>query len=173
MDWILESERLGFRFLDQEDAAPLKEILGDPQVMYAWEHSFTQKEIQEWLWENQRRYQEDGYSYFAAVLKNSGKLAGVIGPLVEKLETGNKTGIGYILKKEYWGKGLCVEGAKACMEYAFSILEAEEVIAEIRPENIPSRRVAERLGMKVTGQLVKTYRGKKMPHLIYSRSREE
>ena len=43
----------------------------------------------------------------------------------------------------------------------------DEVIAEIRPENKKSRRVAERLGMTISGSFVKTYKGKEMPHLIY------
>ena len=49
--------------------------------------------------------------------------------------------------------------------------EARRVIAEIRPENRRSRRVAERLGMQVTGEFVKRYHGKDMLHLIYSRER--
>ena len=57
------------------------------------------------------------------------------------------------------------------MAYAFSSLGARRVIAEIRPENRRSRRVAERLGMQVTGEFVKRYHGKDMLHLIYSRER--
>ena len=45
------------------------------------------------------------------------------------------------------------------MAYAFSGLGARRVIAEIRPENRRSRRVAERLGMQVTGEFVKRYHG--------------
>lgn len=58
------------------------------------------------------------------------------------------------------------------MAYAFDRLGAQKVIAEIRPENRPSRRVAERLGMWVEREFVKHYRGKEMPHLIYSKTRE-
>ena len=36
-----------------------------------------------------------------------------------------------------------------------------------------ARAVAERLGMKVTGQFVKTVYGKEIPHLIYSREKNE
>lgn len=39
--------------------------------------------------------------------------------------------------------------------------------AQIRPNNLPSVKVAERLGMTVRSQFVKRYRGKDMIHLIY------
>ena len=76
--------------------------------------------------------------------------------------------IGYILKESYWHKGYASEGARAMIDYAFSILKLNSVIFEIRPENLPSRKVAENCGAVVTGEFVKNVRGKSMKHLIYS-----
>ena len=77
-------------------------------------------------------------------------------------------GIAYILNKKYWGMGFATEGAKACANYAFDILHANKIIAQIRPNNLPSRRVAEKLNMKIEGQYIKNYYNVNMPHLIYS-----
>ena len=75
--------------------------------------------------------------------------------------------VGYILKKKYWHKGFATEAAKALADYAFNTLKLKEIIFEIRPENIPSRKVAERLNAKICGDFIKNVRGKKMLHLIY------
>ena len=58
-------------------------------------------------------------------------------------------------------------------DYAFSALSLEEVWSIIRVNNLPSRRVAERNGMQVRGQIVKHYYGIEMPHVGYSVRREE
>lgn len=53
------------------------------------------------------------------------------------------------------------------MEYAFRVLGASIVIADIRPENLSSRAVAERVGMKMVGEYDKIVNGREMTHLIY------
>ena len=91
-----------------------------------------------------------------------------MGPLIEEIDGEKHIGIAYILDKKFWGQGYAVEGTKACVEYAFSKLGAKEVIAEIRPTNKGSLKVAERLGMEIKDKFVKHYNGIEMPHLIYS-----
>lgn len=44
-------------------------------------------------------------------------------------------GVAYIFNKACWGKGYATEAAQASVNHAFGALGAEEVIAEIRPEN--------------------------------------
>ncbi len=172
MAWILESQRLRFRRIEEADFSNLCGLLQDKEVMYAWEHGFSEEEVRGWMERTFARYHEDGFSHFAVIEKEGGAFVGVMGPIVEVVEDVAYTGLGYILKKQYWGKGYATEGAKACMQYAFTVLKAQKVIAEIRPENLPSRRVAERLGMRVEREFIKHYRGKEMPHLIYSKTRE-
>ena len=50
---------------------------------------------------------------------------------------------------------------------AFDHLHVKEILADIRPENTASRRLAERLGMKAEYEIVKRYRGKDMVHIVY------
>lgn len=169
MKWILESERLGFREITKEDFTLLCPILQDGEIMYAWEHGFTESEVRDWIEKNISRYASDGFSYYAAIRKTTGELIGMMGPLIENIQGRAHIGVAYILDKKYWGQGYATEGAKACMEFAFSHLHAENVIAEIRPENLPSRKVAERLGMRIIGAFMKEYNGRQMKHLIYSK----
>lgn len=172
MEFGLETKRMILRKIQKEDTEALQKILGDPQIMYAWEHGFTAEEVQNWIDENLRRYQEDGFSFLAAVEKQSGKFIGVMGPLKEEIEGKTYFGVAYIVDKQHWGKGYSAEGISACIEYVFTELGAEKVTAQIRPENIASRRVAEKLGMKQEGSFIRNYCGKEMPHLLYSLSKE-
>lgn len=168
MKYIIKTKRLGLRYICKEDFDELSEFLQDINVMYAWEHAFSDREVSEWIDKNLDRYKKDGYSYFAAINLETNKLVGVMGPLVERINNDNYIGIAYILKREEWKKGYAIEGASACVKYAFDILGAKKVIAEIRPENISSQSVAKKLGMSIEGQFTKHYNGKDMVHLIYS-----
>ena len=72
--------------------------------------------------------------------------------------------IGYHLRRDYWGQGFATEAACACRDWGFAHLKAERLISLIRPENLPSRRVAERNGMTIWKEII--WRG--LPHLVYS-----
>lgn len=170
--FVLETERLRLRCLSSADREALVPVLGDPEVMYAWGHGFSMEEIDRWIRQNQSRYREYGYGYWAAVEKESGRLVGQMGLLPEVIDGKLHLGLGWILRRDAWGKGYAAEGGKACMELGFDRWKAPEVIAEIRPENAASCRVAERLGMRVAGRFVKVYQGQEMPHLIYKKTRE-
>ena len=172
MTYIIETPRLKLRHIEEADFDALFVFLGDPEVMYAWEHGFSQEDVRDFMARTMRRYREDGFAHFAAIEKASGTLIGLIGPIVEVVEDVPCTGLGYILHKDYWGMGYALEGAKASMQYAFDVLGAQKVIAEIRPENTASQKVAQRLGMTVERMLIKRYREKDMPHLIYSKTSE-
>ncbi|MDF2930032.1 GNAT family N-acetyltransferase [Anaerospora sp.] len=171
MDVVFESKRLLFRKMVKSDFQNLCPVLQDKEVMYAWEHAFTDEEVNSWIDKNLERYSNEGYSYFAVIEKDTDYFIGVMGPLIEQTEAGEQIGIGYILNKQYWGKGYAVEGARASLDYAFQYLNADRVIAHIRPNNLPSRKVAEKLGMEIEGEYIKHYKGKEMLHLIYSRGK--
>jgi [ribosomal protein S5]-alanine N-acetyltransferase len=57
----------------------------------------------------------------------------------------------YLLKAKYWGKGLATEAAAALLNYAFGELNLVSIHAGAAPENIASKRVMEKLGMKYAG----------------------
>lgn len=165
---ILETERLILREMTQDDFSPLCEILRDKDVMYAWEHAFSEKEVQEWLDNQLNRYKEYGVGYWAAVLKDSGEMIGQCGLLSQIYQGKRILEIGYLLKKSYWHKGYASEAAAACKNYAFDKLNADEVYSIIRDNNIPSQNVAKRNGMTYKDTIVKHYYNIDMPHLVFS-----
>lgn len=167
-EYKIFSERLKFREITPDDFASIYNILKNKEVMYAWGHGFTEEETHEWIQKNISRYKNEGYGYFSVIEKNTENFIGVMGLITETIQEKQYMGLAYILDKKYWGFGYATEGVKACINYAFDILKAEKVIAEIRPENIKSCEVAERAGMTVEGEFIKIYKGESMKHIIYS-----
>jgi ribosomal-protein-alanine N-acetyltransferase len=75
--------------------------------------------------------------------------------------------IGYRLDSAYWNRGLITEAARAVRDHAFADLKLPRVISLVHPDNIPSRRVAEKIGMMAEKQI--TFRG--FPTNVFSLSR--
>ena len=168
MDAIIETDRLYLREMTQDDFPLLCRHLQDQEVMYAFEHPFTDEEVQNGLNTQFQRYEKDGYGVWSAILKGSGELIGQCGLSMQPCEDRELLEIGYIFQKKYWHNGYAAEAAIACKEYAFTKLNADEVFSLIKYDNFASQNVAKRNGMSVVGRFVKHYYGIDMPHLIFS-----
>lgn len=168
MQFILETERLYLREMEQSDYPALCQILQDKEVMYAYEHAFEQEEVQAWLDRQRRRYQEDGFGLWAVVLKESGSMIGQCGLTLQDCDGKQVMEVGYLFQKAFWHRGYASEAAIACKQYAFIQLKVQEVYSIIRDNNTASQRVAIKNGMTIRGRFLKHYYGMDMPHLIYS-----
>ena len=169
---FLETERLTLRKMNGRDYKDIRDMLADPDVMAAWERVYTtKKEVMDWIIRQMRRYEKELTGYFLAVDRAGGEAVGQIGLMWNNIRGRRCLEVGYILKKAHWGKGYAAEGAKACMEYGFELFGVDKIYAAIRPENMRSRAVAERIGMASEGEFTKTHDGKKIKHLVYSREK--
>ena len=164
---VLETKRLLLRQMIQDDLPALCRILQDEEVMYAYEHAFSDAEAADWLNRLLQRYKDDGFGLWAVILKESGELIGQCGLTMQDIPEGRVVEIGYLFRKDCWHKGYATEAAIGCKEYAFDTLGVSEVYSIIRDNNIASQNVARRNGMEVCGQFTKHYYGIDMPHLIF------
>jgi ribosomal-protein-alanine N-acetyltransferase len=166
-DLIFETERLLLRRLRLDDVEAIFAVIGDPIAMHYYPRTFEHKDAEEWVERNLRRYAEHGHGLYAVVLKTSGDVIGDCGLVTQQVEGRPELEVGYHLRRDQWGRGYATEAARGCMEYAFDTLHARKVISLIRPENLPSRRVAERNGMQVEREVM--HRG--LMHLMYAISK--
>jgi [ribosomal protein S5]-alanine N-acetyltransferase len=164
---ILETERLVLRELAPDDADALALVLSDPETMKYYPASIDQNGIQQWIERNLRRYAEDGVGLWAMVLKSSGEMIGDCGIIRQHVEGEYLYEIGYHLRRDHWGQGHATEAAIACREWGFANLKIDRLISLIRPENVPSRRVAERNGMTIWKEV--DWRG--LRHYVYAVNR--
>lgn len=170
---ITETGRLSLRPMTQADFPALCRILQDPEVMYAYEGAFSDEEVQTWLDRQLQRYRDNGFGLWAVVLKENGELIGQCGITWQDYNGRQVLEVGYLFQKAYWHQGYATEAARACRDYAFARLQADEVFSIIRDTNTASRNVAIRNGMRPVGNLTKFYRGVTMPHVVYAISRKE
>lgn len=161
---ILETPRLLLRKFTLQDVDALAAVLGDPVVMEFYPAPLDRNGVEEWIGRNLDRYERDGHSLWAMVLKDNGELIGDCGCIVQEVEGRNEVEVAYHVRRDSWGNGYATEAARACMIYAFRQLGTKRVISMIRPPNLRSRRVAEKNGL-VCEKII-FWRG--YEHCIYS-----
>jgi [ribosomal protein S5]-alanine N-acetyltransferase len=166
---VLETERLILRHLMQDDVDAMFAVIGDPETMKFYPQTFTREDALRWIARSQERYRTDGYGLFAVVLKSSSEVIGNCGLMRQEVEGESMLEVGYHFRRDHWGRGYATEAARACMAHAFRNLAAGKIVSLIVPENLPSRRVAERNGMTVERQV--TFH--ELPHLLYAMKRED
>ena len=172
MEKISETERLVIKEVTYEDFDNLSVMLKDLEVMYAWEHSFSDEEVKEWIDNNIKSYREDGTGYFTIIEKESGRFAGQAGLHYSVVGDKRILEIGYIFMKEFWNKGYAYEAAKFFIKQAFHKMKEKEIYALIRLENYRSSGLAEKLGFNKISSFVKRYKEKDMIHDIYILSKD-
>lgn len=174
MKRILETERLILRELEYNkfDYAGLSSILQDKETMYAYEHAFSDDEVNQWFNNQINRYKTYGFGLWACILKENNEFIGQCGLTIQKVDkkiydSYELLEIGYLFNKNYWHKGFAIEAAIACKNYAFNVLKEKRVYSIIRDNNKSSQKVAIRNGMNIIDNIVKHYYNMDMPHYIF------
>jgi RimJ/RimL family protein N-acetyltransferase len=167
MKKILETGRIYLRELTRADYDDLCVIMQDPEAMYAYEHAFSDTEVQEWLGKQFLRYEKYGFGLWAMIDKIDEAFIGQVGLTIQTVEGKDELEIGYLLKRKYWHMGYATEAALACKEYAFNVLGRNRVTSIIRDNNFASQHVAERVGMKIEKRFIKHYCNMDIPHFLY------
>ena len=94
----LESERLTYREITEQDFEIVAGILRDPEVRRIWEQDFSDEEVWAWIARRQEGYRKSGIDYLLALNKATGQPVGQIGVLREEINGEKVWGVGYILR---------------------------------------------------------------------------
>ena len=154
--------------MNQNDYGDLAEILQNPKVMYAYEHDFSDNDVQEWLDRQVERYKKYGFGLWAMILKNTGEMIGQAGLTIQPYKDKEVLEIGYLLKESFWHNGYASEAASGCKRYAFEQLNRDKVYSIIKSDNHSSMKVAESIGMKKEDEFATQYYNGDMLHFLYS-----
>ena len=114
-----------------------------------------------------------GKKTFALELKESGKVIGSLGLEPRDEDAGLEPHlqgreIGYVLSKDYWGRGLMPEAVNAAIAYCFQILNFDYLTCGHFNHNDRSRRVVEKTGFRFLKNVItSTVRGIDEPGKLY------
>jgi RimJ/RimL family protein N-acetyltransferase len=164
----LETGRLILRSFREEDVHRMAGLFANPAFMRFSVGVFTERKQTVAFIEKVTGWDRAGIpSPFAVVPRGGDAVLGYCG-FLHHPEVPGEVEIGYRLDPAYWNRGLITEAARAVRDHAFADLKLPRVISLIHPENVPSRRVAEKNGMKVEKEIM--FRG--FPTIVYAQTRQ-
>jgi ribosomal-protein-alanine N-acetyltransferase len=165
---ILLTERVVLRPFRREDVDLVAALMANPEFMRFSTGVRTHEETEAFL-DKIVGWQDAGLpSLFAVTMQASLRLVGYCGFLHWVIDEKPEIEIGYRLHPDYWNQGIMTESARAVRDHAFRDLKLVRVISLIHPENTPSRRVAEKIGMTLEKETI--FRG--FPTNVFALSRE-
>ena len=163
----IETERLLIRPFNMDDIAPSYTMNLDEEVSrFTGDGGLvSKKEIERRIIENVfGDYEKYGYGRLAVELKGEKKFIGFTG--LQYLEDMDEVDLGYRFMKEFWGRGIATEAAKACVNLGFETLGLSKMIAMVFPENIGSIRVLEKLDFEYEKDIIEDKQLAKIYSLI-------
>ena len=166
---MLETQRLVLREFQHEDLDALAAILCDRETMRYYPVSFDSAAVADWIQRNRTRYANHGHGLWAMILKSTRELIGDCGLVRQSVDAVDEIEIGYHVRRDLWNQGYASEAARACRDYGFANLKVDRLISLIRPENLASRRVAEKNGMTIWKEVTKA----DLLHYVYAIKRNQ
>jgi RimJ/RimL family protein N-acetyltransferase len=159
----LETERLRLRPYRLEDLDHLHAMFSDPEHMRWYPAPFDREGTRAWLEYTLEQYEEVGFYLWIVEDRVSAGFLGTAGPAIRQVDGVQEVEIGWHTRPGRKGEGIAPEAGAAARDWAFANIEVDHLISLIRPENEPSRRVAEKIGMRVDREV--DYHG--FRHLVY------
>lgn len=138
--------RLRFRHMTDDDLDAMADLLGDPRVMTYYPAPKTRTEAAGWIRWSQDGYATHGFGLWVVETLDGG-FVGDCGLTWQQVKGERRLEVGYHVRPELQGRGLATEAAAACRDHARDVLGAPELVAIIHARNVPSRRVAEKIGL--------------------------
>jgi RimJ/RimL family protein N-acetyltransferase len=153
MQPFLETERLVLRRFTPDDLDHLVELDGDPEVMrFLTGGAPTPRDVMEceilprFLGSYERR---PGFGVWAAIEKATADFLGWFSFRPTEAAGAEGVELGYRLRRAAWGRGYATEGARALIRMGFAELGVRRVVSTTYQDNLASRRVLEKAGLRL------------------------
>lgn len=139
MDVLLETARCTVRLFQPEDAAALHEVLSDPEVMRYIEPAYTLPQTREFI-------RTAGLCEPPLVYAIAEKATGaVIGHVIWHSYDAQRYELGWVLRRDRWGRGLASELTAALITHA-RCAGIHALVLECAAEQTVTQHIAERFG---------------------------
>ena len=164
----METKRLTFRKISDEDFNNLKAIISDAETMAYYPRPYDDLGVKRWIAWCKDCYQKRGFGLFAVILKSSGEFIGDCGITLQNINGNEVFEIGYHINKKFWNNGYASEASQFMRDYFFDNTAYNEVYSYMNSLNLASRKVAIKNGMT----FVEEYTEDGFPHTVYKITRE-
>lgn len=164
---LLKTERLYLRELKPSDRDDLAAVLCDPLSMVYYPAPFTRQQVEDWITWNIENYKKYRHGLWAVMLKENNVFLGDCGITMQDIDGELLPELGYHINRKYCGNGYATEAATVCMKYAFDTLDYQSLFTYTKHDNIPSRRVAEKIGMTFVKHFDKNVHGTLVHEVAY------
>ncbi|UZK66001.1 GNAT family N-acetyltransferase [Sphingomonas sp. M1-B02] len=144
---ILKTERLLLRPRRPEDAESLHPSYADEECMKWWStppHRTVEQTRESFATD------DPAWRCWSITARENDYAIGFVA--VGEKRQGNVSEIGYMIAKPHWGTGIAREGVARVIDQIFDEGQ-RRVFADTDPDNLPSRRLLEKLGFKLEGIL--------------------
>ena len=150
-DVFLETDRLILRRFLESDIGNIYELDNVPDVMRYINGGITTpwSVIEHKIFPGFLRYDPKypGYGFWVIAEKESGKFLGWLSFRPVDQDPA-EVSLGFRLRKRAWAKGYATEGAQALIHKGFTELGVQRMVAKTYEDNLASRRVMEKIGMR-------------------------
>jgi len=145
----LRTDRLLLRRWRPTDREPFAELNADPRVVEFFPKALTRQESDALADRIESSFQQHGFGQWAVEIPGTRAFAGFVGLSIPRFEAHFTPciEIGWRLAADAWNRGYTTEGARAALDFAFTHLNADEIVSFTVPANVRSRRVMEKIGM--------------------------
>ncbi len=140
---IVKDDRFFIRKFTQEDLGPLHSLLSDPDVMRYLEPPFTKEKTGQFL-------DSQGLTAFPRILAVDDKDHRFVGYVIYHDYDDESKEIGWVLKKDTWGRG--VAGLLTKQLLAMAAAEGKDAVIECVPEQKVTRLIARKHGFRKAGE---------------------
>ena len=147
------TKRLFIRRFTEDDMPGLEGLIADPKVNKYFSAGFVYQvvvlhQIDYIMSQTITSYylDDDMNSMFAIEEKGTHEFVGFLG--FEQRSIDPVLRITYCIRHDRWGKGYATEATSKLVDYVIKDLKWTRVEAIVHPENVPSVRIAEKVGMR-------------------------
>lgn len=146
---MIETERLILRELREEDFEALFSVLADSDILRHSPYTFDEKRVRNWIAKNRARYGVWGFGLWAVVWRETGEMIGDCGLTVQEIDGAFCPEISYHIAARFQRRGIASEAARAVRDWAFERTPFRELFSYMKADNLPSRAVARKNGMRL------------------------
>ena len=171
----LTGERLSLRPITPDDITSVLAYSSDPDVTtyLPWHPTVDAMVVRMFLQQQQERRRKGTSFGFAVTERASGEMIGAIDLMGLQSGHPGNCELGYVFRRQSWGKGYATEAGNLLLGMAFNNLGILVVDAYADADNVGSQRVMEKLGMHRINSELRIVKGRERIYFHYAIARTQ